>query len=250
MLNNGCFQLPIFSSPPYIVQPPLTIEKLTKLEKIPCSSILIWVEKGLRDLYGKPKSYDGKTFIETVEGGAVSVAPKYNSGKYNNLLNPVTEDEELIFQYKVKRPDSHLKTVMVYLKESFKRQKIETLDEITEWAKTLFKNVSPENWVFLNMNFFSQCIPEFGLRFGLEMILRGEPKSIYIATMSLNPPGSLYKTPPVFEKSVLFTEIDWESKQSAQKFSQELYTFWNLPLDLNLHFIIDIKEFNTKDKIV
>jgi len=32
----------------------------------------------LRDLYGKPKSFDGKTFHEAVEGGAVSVAPKYN----------------------------------------------------------------------------------------------------------------------------------------------------------------------------
>ena len=113
--------MPIFSSPPYLVQPPLTIEKMTKLDKIPCSSILIRVEKGLWDLYGKPKSYDGKTFIEAVEGGAVSVAPKYNSGKYNNLLNPVSEDEEIIFKYKMKWPDSHLKTVMMFLKESFKR---------------------------------------------------------------------------------------------------------------------------------
>lgn len=53
------------------------------------------------------------------------------------------------------------------------------------------------------------------MRVGLEMILRGEPKSIYIATLSLNPPGSLYKVPPVFEKAVLFTEIDWNSRQTA-----------------------------------
>lgn len=91
-----------------------------------------------------------------------------------------------------------------------------TLEEITEWAQSLFKDIPIGNKKFLDLSFFSQYIPDFGMRFNVEMILRSEPKNIYIAIASLNPPGALYQDKPEFEKAVLFTQINWESKMSAQ----------------------------------
>lgn len=92
------------------------------------------VEKAPRDVYGKPVSYDGKSFEEAAKGGVVSVAPKYHTGKYNNSLHQIDKDEEMIFQYKIKWRDSPLKVVMGFLKDAFKRDKVETLDETIDWA--------------------------------------------------------------------------------------------------------------------
>lgn len=155
--------------------------------------------------------------------------------------------EKRIMEKKVDRVDPQLKLAILALKDIYDRHVWETLDSTINWAEKLFVDTPAEGKKIFKMsdlNFFSQFVPEFGMRFTIEMVFRCDPKKVYIAVCSLNPPGSLYDENPEFEKAVLFTGVDFNSKMSGQKFAQPMFTFKNLPLNPKLHMIIDIKEFD------
>ena len=57
MLQNGFYQLPIFHQSPRI-DSEFEFEKLSSLERIPCATLLIRVEKAPTDRKGVSKSID------------------------------------------------------------------------------------------------------------------------------------------------------------------------------------------------
>lgn len=84
VLQNGMYQLPIYSEKPDL-KSPIKIEDLTKLEKLPCSTLLIRVDKAPRDGDDKPYRYKDLDETKRYELGVVTVPPKYSQGLYNTI---------------------------------------------------------------------------------------------------------------------------------------------------------------------
>ena len=57
-LNSGLYQIPVFCQVPKIARP-LTYEKISTLERIPCASLLIRIESAPLDGFGNPISVEG-----------------------------------------------------------------------------------------------------------------------------------------------------------------------------------------------
>mmetsp|Transcript_1227 Transcript_1227/g.1185 ORF Transcript_1227/g.1185 Transcript_1227/m.1185 type:complete len:160 (+) Transcript_1227:525-1004(+) len=93
----------------------------------------------------------------------------------------------------------------------------------------------------LDYDYFSQYIPRIGLRFGIEMMFNTEPKQLYLAVVSINPPASIYQRYPRFEKAIFFSDIDFDSPWSAQRFNELLFSMKNMPSNPKTTLIIDIK---------
>ena len=82
ILQNGFYQLPVYNEHPDLTAP-IKIENLTKIQKSPCSSLLIRVDKAPRDLDDRPMRYKELNESKHYELGVVTVAPKYSQGLYN-----------------------------------------------------------------------------------------------------------------------------------------------------------------------
>ena len=75
----------------------------------------------------------------------------------------------------------------------------------------------------INLNYFSQSIPELGFRVSLDMIYNALPKRLYFAIVSLNPPGKLYDVNDMkYEKATVFKDIDFKSKIGYYAFKPQI----------------------------
>lgn len=159
----------------------------------------------------------------------------------------MTESE--IFKEKVLRPDPTMMKVAVATKNlKFKNEKM-TIPEMRVWLDGAFEDYSAyKDQQLLNYNFFSQYIPRIGLRFSLEMMFNTDSEYLYSAIVSLHPPGSLYQKDPKFEKAIMFTNIDYNSPWTAQRFNETLFSFKNMPSNHRSVFIIDIKAITFQKK--
>ena len=136
------------------------------------------------------------------------------------------------------------KYVKKLLKDTKRRRVLDVTDK--DFLDHVFLDVlkSPDD--LLNLNYFSQYISEIGFRFSLDMVFNLSPGNIYVGICSVNPPGALYKSSPTNDKVVVFSDIEFESFIGAQKFTETLYTFKNVPVDFRTHIIIDIKSIKLK----
>ena len=241
VLYNGWYQIPLYSEKPEM-KSPILIENLTKLEKLPCSTLLIRIDKLPRDGDGKPLDVNKLSDSEKYELGVISFPPKYSQGVYNTLYWYVGLTEAEILKEKVMRPDPNIMKVASTTKEMLGEKTKMSIPELKVFVENAFnENTSFKDLKMLNYNFFSQYIPRIGLRVAVEMVFNTDPNKLYIAILSVNPPASLYQKVKKFEKSIFITDIDFESPWSAQRFNETLYTFKNMPSDPKTTFIIDIK---------
>ena len=248
ILNNGNYQLPMFSEKPDF-HPPLLIEELTKLEKLPCSTLLIRIEKAPRGENGRPLKIKGMKDEQKYELGLVTLPPKYSQGVYNTMYCTIGITEAEILNEKSMRPDPPMTSVIKETKRLLKIQEQLSMPELRVAVEKAFDDFkASDSQKMMDYNFFSQYIPRIGLRFAVEMMFNTEPKQLYLAVVSVNPPASIYQRHPKFEKAILFTDIDFDSPWSAQAFNELLFTLKNMPSDPKTTFIIDIKAVKFYDK--
>ena len=143
--------MPLFCEPWTRIEPPYTIEKLMKLERIPCASMLLRVDKAPRDLNGVPMSYENTDTSMRFDSGVVNVAPKYRKGIYNNSLNPIDNTEKEILKYKNKRTNPDMKTAMIMFKDLLKVKKkmnslIIVLNAKNYWSKMKKPRKNSNKW--------------------------------------------------------------------------------------------------------
>jgi hypothetical protein len=140
------------------------------------------------------------------------------------------------------RPDPNIIKAANAAKEILGNNEKLTIQELRVFLENSFNSTrSLKDQKMMNYNFFSQYIPRIGLRFAVEMMFNTEPKQLYLAVVSVNPPAAIYQKYPTFEKAFLFTDIDFESPWSAQRFNEMLFTLKNIPSSKKTTFIIDIK---------
>lgn len=248
VLHNGNYQLPIFSQKP-VLKVPYAIEELANLEKLPCSSLLIRVEKAPRDKDNKPLRLKNLREDKNYDLGVITVAPKYALGVYNTSYCVIGLNEAEILKEKASRPDPPMLNVITSTKELLGYKDQMSVPELRVAIENAFDNYKAhELEKMLDYNFFSQYIPRIGMRFAVEMMFNTDPKQLYVAVVSINPPGSLYQKNPKFEKAILFTDIDFQSPWSAQAFNEMLFTFKNMPSNIKTTFIVDIKAVQFIDK--
>lgn len=213
-----------------------------KVEKLPCSTLLIRVEKAPKDISGKPISIRDVKEGKAYELGVVSVPPKYSQGAYNTTYCSIGLTEAEILKEKSMRADPLMMKAANATKELLGDQDKMSAPELRVFLDNAFSNVTAyKDQKMLNYNFFSQYIPRIGMRFAVEMLFNTEPKQLYLAIASVNPPASIYQKYPKFEKAILFTDIDFTSPWSAQRFTEMLFTLKNMPSNPKTTFIIDIK---------
>ena len=244
VLYNGWYQIPMYSSKPDL-KTPILIENLTKIEKLPWSTILLRIDKWPRDGNGKPLIASKLSDSEKYELGVISFPPKYSQGVYNTIYWQVGLTEAEILKEKALRPDPIMMKVASTTKELLGEKSKMSVPELKVFVENAFnENTSFKDLKMLNYNFFSQYIPRIGLRFAVEMVFNTDPNKLYIAILSVNPPASLYQKVKKFDKSIFITDIDFDSSWSAQKFNETLYSFKNMPSDPKTTFIIDIKSIS------
>ena len=247
ILQNGCYQLPIYSEHPDLTTP-IKIENLTKIQKSPCSSLLIRVEKAPRDLEDRPMRYKELNESKRYELGVVTVAPKYSQGVYNTGYCQIGLTEAEILKEKAIRDDPSMVQVAVATKNILFNRAQMTIPQIRVWLEGLFNNYMTSSTLMLDYDYFSQYIPRLGMRFAAQTMFNADPNFLYVAIVSVHPPGSLYQKIPEFKEAIMVTDIDYKSPVTAQKFNEILFSFRNMPSDHKSVFIIDIKAISFRDK--
>lgn len=101
---------------------------------------------------------------------------------------------------------------------------------------------------YINLNYFSQYIPDVGFRFSIDMVYNWNPNLIYTVLVTINPPGAFYNEGEDVDASrvLVYNEIDFDSHVRMQKFLETLYAFVNVPENQGSHMIIDIKSVEFK----
>ena len=258
-LQNGYYQLPIFSQKPLIARP-ITYENWIKLERIPWATLLIRVQTCPKDKNGVPILIGNVPIDKREELNLISKQPKYNTGVFNNQYIQLFQDEMKIYKYKAQRRDpyakssidpilngkKHDKKFVAKLKKAT-RKKYEEVSQI-DVLFNVFEpyDKSPEN--LINLNYFSQYIPEIGFRFSIDLVYNCDPSMIYVVICSINPPGSLYKEKKSFERLIVYSDVNFDSHVRGQKFTETFYAFVNVPIDKKAHMIIDVKSIKFKKK--
>lgn len=75
------------------------------MERVPCASLLIRVEKAPQGANNRPMSLVSATKAEISKFGLSKVAPKYNTGAYNTQYYDLNSNEMVIFREKSQRPN-------------------------------------------------------------------------------------------------------------------------------------------------
>jgi len=183
------------------------------------------------------------------ELGVVTLPPKYSQGAYNTIYCQIGVTEAEILKEKSLRPDPSMMNVATTTKDILFNKTKMSVPEMKVWLDGIFNNYkSLKDHKMLNYNFFSQYIPRLGIRFAVEMMFNTDPEFLYVAVVSVHPPGSLYQKYPKFEKAIMFTDLDFDSPWTAQKFNEIMFTFKNMPSNHRAVFIIDIKAISYKNQ--
>ena len=251
-LQSGYYQLPIFSQNPDYIKP-IYYDSLIKEDRIPWATIQIRVETAPKDEKGKPIEILKVPAEKREELQLLKNPPKYSEALYNNEYVELAPNETKIFKEKAKRKDYHTKVVAKFILNSKSNDK-KFVSKITKATKKkydelnvddvlnhIFENNEKAHEAKIDLNYFSQFIPEIGLKFSIDLMYNCDPNLIYVGIWSVNPPGGLYNEPKNFGKVVLYNEIDFKSYIRAQKFSDIFYSFVNVPMQASSNVIIDIK---------
>lgn len=164
---------------------------------------------------------------EGIEKGIITTPPDYSDGVYCNKYIKLEQNEMTIYKNKIERVDPKindtLKSMRVlmfkdkkFTKQLLKKVKKKKQDDVTnlEFLQNFFTDVSKTQDEIIDLNYFSQYIQEIGFKVGIEMMFNCVPGQIYIALISLNPPGSMYRfKEKSFEKVIVLNEIDYKSHQ-------------------------------------
>ena len=196
---------------------------------------------------------------EAYSKGVISYPPPYNEGDFCNKYITLTPEEKVIFEHKRNRVDpaaiSTARNIMSlklkdkkFVKTFKKKVKFKRIEDVTEeqFVSNVFLDIASSPDDLLDMNYFSQYISELGFKFTLDMVFNCTPGNIYVALCSINPPGSMYRNVPSYEKVIVFNEINYDSYLVAQRFTESFYMFKNVPVDYKTHMIIDIKSVKFK----
>ena len=124
-----------------------------------------------------------------------------------------------------------------------------------------YDEVSPEDVLFnifepfdkssenlIDLNYFSQYIPEIGFRFSVDLVYNLDPNMMYVVICSVNPPGSFYRDEKSLDRIIVYNNIDFESRVKGQKFMETFYGFINIPIKKNTHMIVDVKSIKFRKK--
>lgn len=198
-LQDGLYQIPIYYEFPENMKT-LSFDDFSKLQKIPCSSLLVRVQKAMKDEKGKPITIDKLDLTDAADKGYLITPPKYSEGKYNTMYVSVTSAENTIFEAKVRRFNPMLRVLLenVYAPNN-KGNSTPTDNELVEYWKTKVLGKQPlkladlGKYEYFDLRFFSEYIPNLGFSASLEFILNTPQKSFFYALMSLYPPGIMYK---------------------------------------------------------
>jgi hypothetical protein len=211
ILQSGNYQLPLFSQKPNLA-PPIVIEGLTKLEKLACASLLVRIEKTPKDAKGRPLKYKDLDESKRYEMGVITLPPRYSQGLYNTFYCTVGLTESEIFREKSQRHDPDIVKAANAAKEMLGTKEPMSGPQLRVFLEKSFTNTKAiAEQQMMNYNFFSQYIPKIGAKFAVEMMFNTDPKQLYLAIVSVNPPASIYQKMPKFEKAILFADIDFDS---------------------------------------
>ncbi|CAI2359223.1 unnamed protein product [Moneuplotes crassus] len=259
-LQTGKYQIPIFCQTPRLARP-FSYQNVTALERIPCASLLIRIEKAPTDDKGKSISIAGLSEARRVELGMLKLPPKYQQGEYNNRYIDLMKDELKIYEEKVIRVDPLVTEAIKPLRNTYENDKKfkkkikkilkkKNVSALThdEFSEHVFEPPEKYTTEIIDINYFSQYIHSIGFRFNIDLVFNADPRMIYVAICCINPPGSLYQQPIGYDKVIEFNEIDFNSHVKGQKFHESFYAFVNVPSNENVHMIVDIKAIKIHKK--
>lgn len=203
------------------------------------------MEKAPRGDNGKPLKLKNLDNDSKYELGVITIAPKYSQGVYNTTYCQIGLTEAEILKEKANRPDPPMLSVATTTQALLGLRDKLSLGELRATLENAFNNFKAYDLEkMMDYNFFSQYIPRIGFRVSIDMMFNTDPKKLYVAVMSVNPPAALYQKNPKFEKAILFTDIDYNSPWSAQSFNETTFTLKNMPSNQKTTLIVDIKAVN------
>jgi len=239
ILMEGCYQLPVYCQTPAITKP-FTIGKMTSMDRIPCSSILVRV-------FQAPMTKDrmivlSKAHVPEIEWqqtGVLLPAPSYESGQYNTEFCMPTEAEMELYSRRQKREDVQVRkrAIDMMVAEGYTMERPDS--EIIEWLeKRVIRTNATEP---IDMTYFARYEPEAGFLVAVDGIHNPPERIPYVSVCCLNPPGALFQHPPDPNQICLNSEFNWESPITSPQFTEGWFSFTDINPRKNLNLIFEIK---------
>jgi hypothetical protein len=98
----------VYGQKPKVTRP-VTFDKLSELERIPCASVLVRLQRAPVDNKGNPMLINKPLPLGgTGDEELVTLPPAYSKGKYNTQFFEPFDDEMIIFKHKNERRDPNM----------------------------------------------------------------------------------------------------------------------------------------------
>lgn len=144
--------------------------------------MLIRVQTCPRDQNGFPILIGNVPVEQREELNLITRQPKYNTGVFNNQYIQLFQDEMKIYKHKAKRRDPYAKSSIDPILNAKKGDK-KFVAKLKKATRKKYEEVSPIDLLFnifepfdkspedsINLNYFSQYIPEIGFRFSIDLV--------------------------------------------------------------------------------
>jgi len=257
VLNEGAFQLPLFQLPP---NPKKSFDAAHFVEhlaapRVPCSTLLVRI-------FPAKKSKDGVHILKLDEfpeeqwmkRGLVIPEPLYKATSTKNIRLETYDStrcvpypcEKRLYNVLIDREDALIGEVAPLAKrpgiEEDDHVEIMEDEELTDWIKKRLQN--PKGMMSLDHATQYQLDAGFKVRVSNLVNLRSSDTAkgkVLKVIFSLCPPGGYYGNPRLTENVGFTTGHDFEAGTNFPTFTDELFSFREVPYDPKLVLIVDVK---------
>jgi hypothetical protein len=247
-LQSGNYQLPIYPEEPLRI-PPFNMEKMSKLQTLPCASLLIRIR--MAPLSDDLKRVLGKADVPKSQWRTTGIwpeRPEYSSEAYNSSNIDIRDADINLFGLRQARQPIGLADRVLELKKANGKAGVEMdLKEQFFWVDSLIKVNS--STLLLDGKFFAKYLQEAGFDFAIDAIHNVANTNPLICMYTINPPGDYYEKPDKHDEMVLVADIDWNHPVGQIKYYNGYESYKNGVYDPFKHIIVEVKEVNfTKDE--
>jgi hypothetical protein len=245
VLQNGCYQIPIYAEEPLRVEP-FDMEKIQKLKVLPGASVLVRLNLA-------PMSSDFKRVLNKAEVpkeewkklGIWPQRPEYSTGAYCTNLCGLKDNETTLLKYRDTRPEVPIQDMANLILRVAGINKDLSEKELFLWLDSQIKINS--NTKMIDNKFFARYLEQAGFKFSVDAIHNVPNSNPYVVTYTINPPGDYYKDPLMTQSLILNSNIDWNHPIGQIKFFDDYYYYKGLEFDPYAHIIIEVKEMINKN---
>mmetsp|Transcript_12126 Transcript_12126/g.11974 ORF Transcript_12126/g.11974 Transcript_12126/m.11974 type:complete len:342 (-) Transcript_12126:415-1440(-) len=242
ILNEGNFQLPLFIQDPRRLGE-LRMEMLAYLEKVPCASLLVRINRAAVGPNGVVLSSKTVPQAQWKEKNIVVAPPKYEDSAYNTKFCRVSDVEMEVFPSRAERTETSLKDTAEKLMAALSNKRSANTNTLLDWLDVKL-SVENEDPPILDVKYFATYDSDFGFKMAIDG-LHNLPKIkglFYVVIISINPPASLYTESKVPTNDVnLVATFDWESSVVSLRFLDNFFYYQNVKPDPSMTAIFDVR---------